>query len=528
MKAGLTKEQIEKTVGELYADPVLALRMLLPTWFPDTIPWFHRGIIAIILRRTDFLEKYGDVDKIIENFIWREDPWDEKSPKQYLFSRGEDGRIHLKITKHTLILLPRGFSKTTLLNGLIIYMILFKLKRYIVYASESSTHAETQLQNVKKHLSENELIAGLWGQLEPPKGGNLRWTNEFIQTLSGFSMLARGSGSQIRGTNVDAVRPDLMLFDDIEDRKEIQNDALRHELKKWVLRDALPALPRRDKDAFAVVLGTLMHSDSVMVTLSKDPRFNTIVFAAVDAKGEALWKEHMNLEAIEQEKGAFAAAGDLAGFYMEFFNKVRAPEGAKFPGPFIYSPVQGEQIVRGLAIDPALSSAKTACDCVLAVVARSIKNGRTWVEDLVGRKGMTPREQVDTYFELSSKYNVDHHGVEAIAYQTALVHLLREEMFRKGKYFEITEIKHGIRKEVRIEGILQPRYRNGYIHHVRPFRKLETQLLDWPNGGFDWPDVVAMAIALLDPYAASVADEDLDLEADEYPELEGESYQWAP
>lgn len=524
----LTKEQIEETVREYYEDPVLALRALFPKWFPDKIPWFHRAIMAIILRRTDFLPKYGELDLIVKHFVWREDPWDEKSPAKAMFEVLPNGKVKLLITQHTLIMLPRGFSKTTLLNALLIYMILYKIRENLLYASETATHAERQLQNVKKQFESNELILALFGPKKPSSDSSNRWTNEFIQTADDASLTAKGSGGQIRGTNIDGVRPQVIIFDDIEDREDIKNDTTREKIRTWAMQDAMPALQKRDPNAFVVVLGTLMHSDSVMVTFSRDPRFNTVVFGATLPDGSLLWPEQMGYDQLTLEKSAFARAGNLSGFYMEYFNRIRAPEGAKFKGPFVYGlPASFEDIYTSIAIDPALSEAKKASDCVLAVAGMHAKTGKIYVLEMIGRRGMTPREQVDHYFELSKKWKCTQHGVESIGYQAALVHLLREEMFRKKHYFEITPLTHSQKKEERIEGILQPRYANGYVLHAEKFHKLETQLLDWPKGGMDWPDALAMAVALLDPYAAAAADPTVDLGDDEYTELESNFGRWA-
>ena len=133
---------------------------------------------------------------------------------------------------------------------------------------------------------------------------------------------------------------------------------------------------------------------------------------------------------------------------------------------------------------------------------------------------MTPRDQIDKFFELFKKWRPYKVGVEAVAYQAALIHLLQEEMFRKHMYFEIEPITHVMRKIERVEGILQPRYAGGYMRHARRFPRLETQLLDWPRGKMDGPDALSMAVSLLDPYAAMAADPETDLTEDEYEPLE--------
>lgn len=531
----VSAEYIKSELALMAADPVYALKVLLPDWFPDRMPWVHRGILAILLRQTDFLLKYGEIDKIIKNFVWKEDPWDDTSDSRPMFKLRPDGHLDLEITPFTLIMLPRGFSKTTLLNGVNLYKTVFRLEKFPVYISESSTHAETQLNNVKNRLRDSPIIKTLFGELKPVQGAGLAWTDGFFQTTNGVSFLARGRGSQIRGQNIDAQRPTSILLDDVEDLESVKTDEQRAKTKTWAYRDVIPALPRRDPNASITALGTLLHTDSLLVTFSRDPRFNTVIFGAHDVDGDLLWEEQMNEEKLRIERQAAAKLGQLSGFYMEYYNKFRGAEDAKFrQDMFKYEPIPpngwvadgkggwrlSDEFMTALALDPAISDKPGADFAVIAVVAMSLKTGKHYVLEMWGKQGAAPREQVNMFFSLSKKWNVKHHGVEAIAFQAALVHLLREDMYRQGHYFEITEIKHSAKKAERILGILQPRYANGYIIHTHRFTRLETQLLDFPAGKDDDPDALSMAISLLDPYAAAAADDTIDLGADEYEPLE--------
>ena len=228
---------------------------------------------------------------------------------------------------------------------------------------------------------------------------------------------------------------------------------------------------------------------------------------------------------IEKKRRSAAAIGELSGFYMEYFNQLRNEDASKFKESYIIHeplPSPDEVPFRAIACDPAISEKPGASHFTIAVVGMS-KKGLIWVLDVWGGVGIHPRQQVDQYFAYWMKWRPQYAGVESIGYQKALVHLLREEMFRKKVYFEITEVKgHDKSKDDRILGILAPRYAAGYVRHRTRFPDLEAQLLDFPNGGKDYPDAVAMAVALLDPYAAQAADPDLDLGDDEYPPLEEE------
>src|SRR5262245_25314205 len=100
------------------------------------MPWFHRGILAVLCRQTDFLLKFGEeewaksrglwdergLDKIVRHFSWKEEPEDPKCPSNPIFSikrdsHGRIGAIDLMVSDKMLFIMPRGGAKTTLVNG---------------------------------------------------------------------------------------------------------------------------------------------------------------------------------------------------------------------------------------------------------------------------------------------------------------------------------------------------------------------------------------------------------------------------
>lgn len=522
-------EQKKEILLQAYEDPVFFCRFFLSEWFPkhSPVPWFHMGIMALLDRRCQFLLKYGEknLKKIMDHFVWKENPDEEDSPEHPIFYFDESGTLCMEVSRYNLVMMPRGFSKTTICNAIILKKILYKMRKFIAYVSESATHSEMQLGTVRGQLEANTLIVEFFGNLVPPRSSSKKWTDWFIECENGVRVLAKGRMGQIRGMNKDAVRPDEIVVDDVEDRESVKTDDQRLKTREWAYNDLMPALPRGDKTATITALGTLLHVDALLMTWINDPEFNSVVFGAIDKDGEPLWDSPygMTLEDIEQKKRSYARAGQLAGFYREFMSKIRADEDAKFhPAMFKYKARRkGEFTGIALVIDPAISEKKEADSCAFAVVGMT-KEGLLHVLDNYSKKGMSPREQIDKYFELSKKWHVTHHGVEAQAYQAALIHLLREEMFRKKHYFQIEAITHSAKKTERVEGVLQPRYANGYISHQRKFLTLEAELLDWPNGKKDNPDVVAMAITLLDPFAAQAADPDFDLGEDQYKDYEEE------
>lgn len=520
------------------ADPVLFARTFLPHWFPKKIPWAHRGMLAILLRQTDFLLKFGkeswpegeaewtmrELALIIKHFVWRPKDGPKDAPPVHLFQLdewefpGEDEpryKLTLGLTKQTEVVWPRGFGKTTIIKAALIIKAVFKLKKFVVYTSEAATHAEMQLDSIKRELVTNATLLSVFGKQKPERNDEQSWRSDFFETVHGVSMMAVGRGGQIRGKLQNNIRPDEVVLDDVEDLESVSTPEQINKTMTWLAADVLPAGNQILKNCEFNIIGTILAKNAMIPQLMGDPDWITVCFGAIDPDGNALWGEYMGLEEIQRKKLSYARIGKLASFYMEFLSKITVAETALFKPPFRIVYMQRTQFVGcALACDPAISDTKDSDSCTFGVTGIT-EHGHHHVLDTYGKQGMSPRDQVDKFFELHFFWNPTHHGIEAIAYQRALIFLVKEEMFRRAKkwgqraYFEITPIKHGKQgKRPRIEGILQPRYAAGYFSHQRIFPELETQLIEWGIAGVhdDYPDVIAMCTGLLDPFAATAFD----------------------
>ena len=522
---------IKELLTALWDDPILYFRSVHPEWFPKKMPWFHRGIVALVLGRTDFLLNFGtelwqdeeaewtveDLEKIVKYFVHFEDPEDPNSRKISLFQIDyTNGRVNLVRSRFMLTMLPRGFSKTTLFNGLILYIIGFKLEKYIVYISETAAHSEQQLQNVKNEIDNNERFSELFGNLAPDRNDPEKWTGNLIQCLNGITVQAIGRGGQVRGKNVHGARPGIILLDDVEDEESVATDTQRKKTLRWLMGSVKPALPKRQGHIF--ILGTMLHVESMMMSVARDPGWITVRFGAMLDDGSALDPKFMTEKEWLKEKESFQRQGLLAEFYMEYQSQIHVDAvNRKFkPENWqVQIMVPTDFVGRALAMDPAISDKKESDHCAFGIVGMTPK-GRLHVLDLYSQIGMHPRDQVDKFFELKFLWNATKCGVESVAYQKALVYLLTEEMARKSQthgsdaFFEVIPITHGnTGKTERIEGILAPRYAAGYITHQRHFTRLASEALDWPNGKKDNLDVVAMAVGLLSPLATFAAPEEV-------------------
>ena len=534
-------------------DPVLAARCLFPHWFKRPMPWLHRGIVAILLRRADFLlnfttdknpeiwpERNGqwtqaDLEKLARHFVYKTNPADPKSPTAPIFRirydfQGVAYAVDMVLGKHFACMIPRGFSKTTLINFVNIFKTLYKLTKFTVYVSEAAPHAEDQLATIKRELSGNERILAIYGDLKPNRTDDESWGAKSFETKTGVKFAARGHGAQIRGLNRFGDRPDTITLDDVEDEESVGTEAQRQKTLSWFVGAVEPALDRDNDNACVYVLGTMLDPNALLPTLIKSPEYTGVVFGAavptgqyeeaINDKGktelvpilEALWddKAGMSLKALEKKRIELAAKGKLYNFYLEYMSTARDETKLKFKSEYIkyrtYKPT--DFVARSIHIDPAISKSSDADFCCITVVG-IMENGHKHVCAFHAQQGMPMSEQADKFFNMRMEWDCTIHSCEATAYQAALAQVIRSLMFKKASegfgvkaYFEIKEVYPSKRKIERVEGILQPIMAAGYLTFQQIWPELEVMLLDWPRAKLDGPDAIAGAIANLEPYAA--------------------------
>ncbi len=518
-----TDSILQSAIERSVYDPVFFMRFFLKHWFPSPLPPVHIGLLAILQKKVEFLVEYPEAhDFLLRWFRYMPDPrLGEKTATEPVFVKNSAGEIVFHATPHHNFIMPRGFSKTTLLNGDNTYSSVTDPTFFGVYLSASADHAESQLGNVKFELESNELLRAAYGNQVPNRADPERWGADQIQLLNGAILVARGRGGQIRGLNFRGRRPNKITLDDVEDEDSVATATLRKKTSSWLHSSVKFSGVQMDvqlENAQAPLritnLGTLLGPDALCMSLAQDPEFGTIRFGAKleDENGsEMLWPFKMSEVTYEKKRANAQINGRLAEFSREIDSKIRISDDTIFPSVFIYEPTPLSDLVhRSMALDPAISDQPGADSAALIVAGRRATDGALWMLDEWGGTGKTPREKIDMFFEKHLQWQTTHNGIEAQQYQKSLIFLMKEEMARRGYFFVITPIVQGshITKDNRIVGILSPRYMNGYIRHLRPLPQLEGNLLDWPNGKKDFADAAAMAMTLLGQSAGLVVPEE--------------------
>ena len=281
----LTPGEAQAVALEAFEDPGFFMRTFLPHWFYLPMPWVHRGMLAILARQTDWLLKFGEeqwpkgvgvwdekqLSKILSHFTWKEDPSNPLCSSISIFeairsSSGKIEAINLAVSDRMLFIMPRGVSKTTLVNGHNLREIARHEAPFMVYLSESATHAEAQLLNVRREIESNILFNAVFGTKRPDRTDSEKWPETLLHTTDGIVIAAKGRGGQVRGMNINAVRPSDIILDDVEDKESVKTEEQRSKALDWMKSDVEQALPQiGDQRGRIIVMGTLLHPEALLL-----------------------------------------------------------------------------------------------------------------------------------------------------------------------------------------------------------------------------------------------------------------------
>lgn len=429
---------------------------------------------------------------------------------------------------------PRGHAKSTLM-GLqnVLHAALYGYKKYILLISDTESQAVSFLDCIKCELEDNEKIVADFGAMK----GKV-WKSTAIVLNNGCKIEALGSGQKIRGRRNGERRPDLILLDDIENDEDVRSPEQRRKLENWFFSAVSKA---GDYYTDIVIIGTVLHKDSLLSKLLKNPVYTGRVYKAVESFSpsalwqvwegilcslsdedrlkkagrffalhraemlegtKVLWKEKMPYE----ELMLMRLSDGEAAFNTEMQNSPIDRASALFPGEWTsyYNPFEvdfsGDFDFFGYC-DPSLGKSVSADFSAIITVAKDRKTGIFYVEsadlsrrhpdriiaDILSGAGRIGREYGKRYASF---------GIETNQFQWLLKEELARESAKTGVYLPICEVNSTADKTLRIQS-LQPFVKNGYIKFRKDQTELLNQLWDFPYGAHDdGPDALEGCIRL--------------------------------
>lgn len=204
----------------------------------------------------------------------------------------------------------------------------------------------------------------------------------------------------------------------------------------------------------------------------------------VESNLQLLKRDVRSLESLKREKDAF----EFAGQYM---NDPVDVDSVEFKPDWFRVFDMTDELVHTLAgartiisVDPAFRLKQTNDFSGIVVTKTTVDNFVYIME--AEQKKVNAAGLIEEIFRLVEIYKPLKVLIETVSAQVLLLDLLRDEMRKRDKFFNIEEVKTSTTetKAMKIRGLV-PNYANGRIYHRRGLKELENQLLEFPRGTHD-------------------------------------------
>ena len=153
---------------------------------------------------------------------------------------------------------PRGGAKSTSTELGCVWACERKARRFVLYVCGTQDQADKHVQSIATILEEIgvQRALNLYGL---SKG----WRHSELRTANDFNVVAYGLDSAMRGIKIDKYRPDLIVFDDIDDRHDAPEVT-----KKKIEAITQTVLPAGSHDCAVLFIQNRVHSKSVASQLA--------------------------------------------------------------------------------------------------------------------------------------------------------------------------------------------------------------------------------------------------------------------
>lgn len=349
-----------------------------------------------------------------------------------LFEITEDEKLKLAV-----IVAFRGSGKSTIMTtSYPLWAVLGKQqKKCVVILSKTQNQAKFHFSSLRRTLENNELLKK---DLGPFRDESNEW-GAYSIVIPRFNarLIAASSEQSIRGIRHNAYRPDLIICDDIEDTDSVKTKEGRDNSFTWFNGEVLPL---GDKTTKTIVVGNLLHSDSLLMRIKKNiekyPEGTKYVeIPIIDEKNQITWPgKYSDMKEVEAERKLI----DDRSWQREYMLKIVAdqdqvimPEWIKY---YDELPEDTKDYMRTItAVDLAISqnSSSDYTAMVTAHVFGCQQNMKIYVLPHPFNKRVDFPTTVDELTSLSNEnYYKGHRSeihIEKVAYQEAIIQQLQKE-----------------------------------------------------------------------------------------------------
>lgn len=406
-------------------------------------------------------------------------------------------------SRNEYIAAPRGFSKTTLIQGVLAFIGAHRLRKFVVLGEKTYTEASEVLAAIRAEFADNPMILEVYGKLiakdaegrEPEKAKD----TEGDMLIHGVRFRAKGFNTPIRGLKSAENRPDLVVLDDVEEDEHVRNEEQRRKYMENFTAGIVPAL---DINGSVKVFGTILHKDSLLMNLINQHKGKVYAaFSVSDPEHTLLWPERWTYQRLMEKKAQMEMEGlGNSKFSQEYLNEPLDDDSRRFHFDWLGKRFKKEEADTKLFNRYAcfdVADAKGEGHDYTALVVVDWDGENNWRVRYAKQKRVDILELIEWIFEVWSYWKPNKIGVEKNAFAYQITPLLKQRSEENGIFPIVEELNDGGRnKEARVVGALQGRFQAGKIHFQEDAKDdtgvLVSQLYDFPRGKHDdLPDALA-------------------------------------
>lgn len=349
---------------------------------------------------------------------------------------------------------PRDHAKTTLAKIAVAYLLTFTAKRFCVYISNTHKIAKASVKDIKEMLS-SPLLVKIFGAPVFKTNSDAQGDYEFTWCGKTCFLVALGVGMQIRGTNRNNKRPDIMVLDDIESAEEGEENKLGYEgISTWFFGSARKAMD--SKSHIIIQIGNYVSNKSFLGDNLGSPDWRSQLLSAITKQGRPLWPARWTLADLKMDLLTYMRRSKTSLWLCEMLNMPLNETGQllkidtiKFKDEL--DPFDKDIKFRCITVDPAIAENKRYADQAVIAV-HCYLNDRWQLAELVAVTGKGPYEIYALIMELAEKWHISLVGIECEGYQEALRQVCIVEAERNNlDFMNFVELKtYKKRKSIRI------------------------------------------------------------------------------
>jgi phage terminase large subunit-like protein len=337
--------------------------------------------------------------------------------------------------KFVVLVAFRGSGKSTLITlSYVIWSIIGdQQKKFVLIVSQTQSQAKQLMTNIRLELEGNDLLKADIGPFQ--EIGDEKGLGTFELSNFGARITVASTEQSIRGLRHKEHRPDLVICDDVEDLNSVKTKEGRDKTFQWLTGEVMPI---GDRDTKFVIVGNLLHEDSLLMKLRKQIELGNIKgryysYPLLDSNNKPTWPDKFPTEESIEELRSKTVSD--SAWYREYLLRIVSDKDRLVHPEWIHyydsvpSEDSGNFLYTATGIDLAISQKESADNTAMvsAKVFGHTEDLEVYILPFPINERLTFPETFEEAKNLSKELG---HGqytklfIEEVGYQAALIHHL--------------------------------------------------------------------------------------------------------